>query len=160
MKSSNTRKHGAEVILHGQTLEEAARLLVEHGEKRGLTFIHPFERSARHRRAGDHRARNARAAPELEVLVVPIGGGGLISGMAVAAKALKPSIEIIGVETALYPSMYNRHQRHRPSGRGDTLAEGIAVRGSRRPSTARIMSSHVDDIVLVSEAHIERAWTS
>ena len=94
--------------------------------------------------------------PDLDVLLVPIGGGGLISGMAVAAKAIKPGIEVIGVQSLLYPSMYNAIKSKQLPMRGDTLAEGIAVKAPGRITTAHVRAL-VDDIVLVDEADIERA---
>jgi threonine dehydratase len=95
-------------------------------------------------------------APEIDTLIVPIGGGGLISGMAVAAKALKPDIRVVGVQAALYPSMYNAiNNEHLPM-RGDTLAEGIAVKAPGRITT-EIVRRLVDEVVLVSEQEIERA---
>src|SRR4029078_7571209 len=96
------------------------------------------------------------SVPDLDVLIVPIGGGGLISGMAVAAKTLKPGIEIIGVQAALYPSMYNLTKGQQLPMRGDTLAEGIAVKAPGR-ITSEIIRRLVDDIVLVTEDQIERA---
>jgi threonine dehydratase len=94
--------------------------------------------------------------PNLETLVVPIGGGGLISGMAIAARSLKPGLRIIGVEARLYPSMYNVIKgKHLPM-RGDTLAEGIAVKEPGRITTD-IVRHLVDDVLLVSEDEIERA---
>jgi threonine dehydratase len=96
------------------------------------------------------------AAPDLEMLVVPIGGGGLVSGMSVAAKALKPEIQVIGVEALLYPSMFNKLKGAQLPVGGDTLAEGIAV---KKPGelTEPLVRRGVDDIMLVSEADIERA---
>src|ERR1700732_78511 len=96
------------------------------------------------------------AVPDLDVLLVPIGGGGLISGMAVAAKTLKPAIEIIGVQASLYPSMYNLIKGLQLPMRGDTLAEGIAVKAPGR-ITSGIVRALVDDIVLVTEEQIEQA---
>lgn len=156
VKSENTKKHGAEVILHGKMLEAAAAFARKFGEERGLTFIHPFNDPLVIAGQGTVALEMLAAVPDLEVLVVPVGGGGLISGMAIAAKALKPDIEIIGVETALYPSMYNRLRGTDLPVRGDTLAEGIAVRDPG-DITERIMRRYVDDLVLVSEAHLERA---
>jgi threonine dehydratase len=94
--------------------------------------------------------------PDLDALIVPIGGGGLISGMAVAAKALKPGIEIVGVQAALYPSMYNVIKGQSLPMRGDTLAEGIAVKAPGA-ITSEIVRALVDDIVLVTEQHVEHA---
>jgi threonine dehydratase len=96
------------------------------------------------------------AAPEIDTLVVPIGGGGLISGMAIAAKALRPDIQVIGVQAALYPSMYNLIKGENLPMRGDTLAEGIAVKAPGS-LTAPIVRTQVDDILLVSEEQIENA---
>jgi threonine dehydratase len=96
------------------------------------------------------------AVPDLDVLLVPIGGGGLISGMAVAAKTLKPDIEVIGVQADLYPSMYNLFKGQQLPMRGDTLAEGIAVKAPGR-ITSEIVRALVDDIVLVTEQQIEQA---
>jgi threonine dehydratase len=95
-------------------------------------------------------------APEIDTLIVPIGGGGLISGMAVAAKSLKPELQIIGVQAQLYPSMYNAIKGGHLPMRGDTLAEGIAVKSPGRITT-EIIRHLVDDIVLVTEDQIERA---
>src|SRR6516225_298963 len=97
-----------------------------------------------------------KAAPDLDTLVVPIGGGGLISGMAIAAKALKPDLRIVGVEARLYPSMHNAVNHAELPMRGDTLAEGIAVKAPGRITTG-IVRDLVDDIVLVTEDEIERA---
>jgi len=96
------------------------------------------------------------AVPDLEVLIIPIGGGGLISGMAIAAKTLKPGIEIIGVQAALCPSMYNLIKAQQLPMRGDTLAEGISVKAPGR-ITSEIVRALVDDILLASEQRIEQA---
>jgi threonine dehydratase len=96
------------------------------------------------------------AVPELDTLVVPIGGGGLISGIAVAAKSLKSDLRIVGVQAGLYPSMYNAIKGEQLPMRGDTLAEGIAVKAPGRITTG-IVRRLVDDIMLVSEDQIERA---
>ena len=96
------------------------------------------------------------AVPDLDVIVVPIGGGGLISGIAIAAKAIKPDIRIVGVEAQLYPSMYNATRGTELPMRGDTLAEGIAVKSPGKFTTP-LVRQYVDDIVLVSEPQLERA---
>jgi len=98
------------------------------------------------------------AAPEIDTLVVPIGGGGLISGMAIAAKALRPDLRVIGVQAALYPSMYNAIKGESLPMRGDTLAEGIAVKAPGQ-ITGPIVRRLVDDILLVSESQIENAMS-
>jgi threonine dehydratase len=156
MKIENTRRHGATVIEGGVTLEEAAQLATDHGDKERLTFIHPYDDRLIIAGQGTIALEMLAAKPDLDVLIVPIGGGGLISGIAVAAKTLKPSIEIIGVQAALYPSMYNLVKAQQLPMRGDTLAEGIAVKAPGR-ITSEIVGALVDDIVLVSEQQIEQA---
>jgi threonine dehydratase len=156
VKIENTRRHGARVIEGGATLEEAATLAADHGRERRLTFIHPYDDPLIIAGQGTIALEMLAAVPDLEVLVLPIGGGGLISGMAVAAKTLKPGIEIIGVQAALYPSMYNLVKGEQLPMRGDTLAEGIAVKAPGE-ITSEIVRRLVDDIVLVSEQQIEQA---
>jgi threonine dehydratase len=156
VKIENTRRHGAEVIEGGATLEDAAALATDHGRKQRLTFIHPYDDPLIIAGQGTIALEMLASVPDLDVLIVPIGGGGLISGMAVAAKTLKPAIEIIGVQAALYPSMYNLVKGQQLPMRGDTLAEGIAVKAPGR-ITSEIVRALVDDIVLVSETEIEHA---
>ncbi|MFZ0810615.1 MAG: threonine ammonia-lyase, partial [Bradyrhizobium sp.] len=156
VKIENTRRHGATVIEGGATLEEAAGLAGEYGESRGLTYIHPYDDPLIIAGQGTIALEMLASTPDLDVLIVPIGGGGLISGMAVAAKALKPGIEVIGVQAALYPSMYNVIKSHTLPMRGDTLAEGIAVKAPGS-ITSEIVRALVDDIVLVTERDLEHA---
>jgi threonine dehydratase len=156
VKVENTRSHGAEVILEGQTLEEASAFAVTHGAERGMTFVHPFNDPAVIAGQGTVAIEMLAVAPELEVLIVPIGGGGLISGMAIAAKAINPKIKIIGVEAQLYPSMLNAVKKSSLPVGGDTLAEGIAVK-TPGTLTQEIIEALVDDILLVSESDLERA---
>jgi threonine dehydratase len=156
VKIENTRRHGATVIEGGATLEEAAGLAVDHGRKERLTFIHPYDDPLIIAGQGTIAIEMLAAVPDLDVLLVPIGGGGLVSGMAVAAKTLKPGIEIIGVQAALYPSMFNLIKGQHLPMRGDTLAEGIAVKAPGLITSA-IVRALVDDIVLVSEQQIEQA---
>ncbi len=156
VKIENTRRHGAEVIIAGQTLEEAGRCVQEHVAARGLTLIHPYDDPLIIAGQGTIAAEMLNAVPELEVLLVPIGGGGLISGIAIAAKAINPGIRIIGVQARLYPSMYNVIKGTDLPSRGDTLAEGIAVKAPGL-ITREIIRRLVDDIVLVSDDDIERA---
>jgi len=156
VKIENTRRHGANVIEGGATLEEATTLATDHGRKERLTFIHPYDDPMIIAGQGTIALEMLASVPDLDVLIVPIGGGGLISGMAVAAKTLKPGIEIIGVQAALYPSMYNLTKGQQLPMRGDTLAEGIAVKAPGR-ITSEIVRALVDDIVLVTEQQIERA---
>jgi threonine dehydratase len=156
VKVENTRRHGAETIVSGATLEEAGEFAREHGKMNKLTMIHPYDDARIIAGQGTIAPEMIEAAPGLDMLVVPIGGGGLISGMAIAAKALKPELRIVGVQAELYPSMYNAIRGAQLPMRGDTLAEGIAVKSPGRITT-EIIRSLVDDIVLVSEDQIERA---
>ena len=127
-----------------------------HGRQHGLTFIHPYDDPLVIAGQGTIALEMLQAVPVIDTLVVPVGGGGLISGMAVAAKGLKPDVRIIGVQAALYPSMYNAVKHQSLPMRGDTLAEGIAVKAPGRITT-EIVERLVDDIVLVTEDELERA---
>jgi threonine dehydratase len=156
VKAENTRRHGAEVIISGATLEEAGDFALKHGKAQGLTLIHPYDDPHIIAGQGTVAMEMLEAVPELDTLVVPIGGGGLISGMAIAARWLQPSIRIIGVQAKLYPSMYNAIHGVRLPMRGDTLAEGIAVKAPGKITT-EIIRHLVDEVVLVTEDQIERA---
>jgi len=156
VKVENTRRHGAEVVMTGETLEEAGTFARQHGEARGMTLIHPYDDPLVIAGQGTIALEMLQAVPSLETLVVPIGGGGLISGMAIAARSLKPDLRIVGVQARLYPSMYNVMKGECLPMRGDTLAEGIAVKEPGRITTD-IIRHLVDDIVLVTEDEIERA---
>jgi threonine dehydratase len=156
VKVVNTRRHGAEVILQGETVEEAAAFARGYARERRLTFIHPYDDPMVIAGQGTVALEMLGAAPEIDTLVVPIGGGGLISGVAIAAKALRPELQLIGVQAALYPSMYNTIKGESLPMHGDTLAEGIAVKTPGK-ITVPIVGELVDDILLVSEAEIEHA---
>ena len=156
VKVENTRRHGAEVIISGQTLEEAGEFARAHGKAQGMTLIHPYDDPLIIAGQGTIALEMLQAVPSLDALVVPIGGGGLIAGMAIAAKALKPNLRLVGVEAQLYPSMYNVIKGEHLPMRGDTLAEGIAVKAPGRITT-EICRDLVDDIVLVTEDQTERA---
>jgi threonine dehydratase len=156
VKAENTRSHGARVILHGETLAEAAERAQAIATEEGLVFVHPYDDPAVMAGQGTIALEMLTDAPALDQIVVPIGGGGLISGIAVAAKALRPSVEIIGVEAELYPSFHNAIQgENRPIG-GPTLAEGIAVKTVGRQPLP-IVRDLVSEIILVEESVIERA---
>ena len=156
VKVAATKAHGAQVLLEGETISEAqARAEIE-AQRRGLIWVHPYDDAKVIAGQGTIALEMLEERPDLDTLVIPIGGGGLISGIAVAAKALKPDIDIVGVESALYPSMWNAVRgEQRPLG-GATLAEGIAVKNVGT-LTLPIIRALVSDIVLVSEEHIERA---
>ena len=156
VKVENTRAHGARVVLQGETLAEAGDEAMALARREGLVVVHPYDDPEIMAGQGTVALEMLADEGDLDQLVVPIGGGGLISGIAVAAKALKPAIEIVGVEAALYPSLHNAlHGLDAPVG-GATLAEGIAVKTlGRRPLP--IVRDLVSEIVLVEESLIERA---
>lgn len=156
VKVENTRALGARVILEGATLEDSARITRKMARDEGYTFIHPFDDPAVISGQGTVALEMLAANPDLDDLVVPIGGGGLISGMGTVIKSLRPGARVIGVEAGLYPSMYNLIKHAALPIGGDTLAEGIAVKepGSL---TRSIITRVADDIMLVSEAEIERS---
>jgi len=159
VKAENTRIHGAEVILYGESLAESATRARELANERELTFVHPYDDPAIIAGQGTVALEILAAAPDIDMIVAPIGGGGLISGIAIAAKALKPDIQIIGVEAALYPSYTNAlGDTDLPVG-GQTLAEGIAVKtiGERNFPIVRDL---VSDIFIVDESEIEAAVNS
>lgn len=155
-KVERTEAYGATVILHGEGLSEAEAFAHELAGREGLTFIHPYDDPLVIAGQGTCGLEFMEAVPDLDVLVVPIGGGGLIAGVAVAAKALRPGIEIVGVEAELYPSMRQAIAGEPVACHGTTVAEGIAVK-SPGVLTRAIVEELVDDIVLVGEAQIERA---
>jgi len=156
IKIERTRSHGAEVLLHGEDFDAASAHADTLASQRGLTLVHPYDDLEIIAGQGTVALEMLEAYPRLEMLVVPIGGGGLISGMATAAKAVKPDIEIVGVQTQRYPSMYCA-VRDEPGAFGpSTIAEGIAV-GKPGKLTLPIVRRLVDDIVLVSEGALEKA---
>ena len=156
IKVTQTEGHGASVILHGERFDDAhAHAKQLEGEK-GYVFVHPFDDPAVISGAGTVALEMLEAVPDLDVIVVPIGGGGLISGIATAAKAIRPGIEIVGIEAELYPSMKNVVEGGHGAIGGDTLAEGIAVKVPGE-LTRRIIAEKVDCIDLVAEKDIEHA---
>lgn len=156
IKATNTERLGANVVLHGKTLEEAAAYARKLCKNDQLTFIHPYDDAKIIAGQGTVALEMLEAMPDLDCLFVPIGGGGLIAGCAIAAKALKPDIEIIGVEAALFPSMRQSLAGDAITASGATIADGIAVKQPGK-LTRKIIAEHVDDIVLVSENRIEHA---
>jgi threonine dehydratase len=156
VKVTQTAGHGATVVLHGDMFDDAYSRARELSLEKGYVFIPPFDDPQIIAGAGTVALEMLEDAPDLDTIVVPIGGGGLMSGVAIAARALKPDVELIGVEAELYPSMKCAIEGcHMPIG-GDTLAEGIAV---KHPGelTSRILGELADDVELVSERDLERA---
>jgi threonine dehydratase len=156
VKVERTRGFGAEVVLHGDTLEEARAHARTLAAEQGLTFVHPYDDDAIIAGQGTVGLEMLRAQPELDVLAIAVGGGGLIGGVAAAAKAIKPDIEIIGVQTRRFPAMVNAVTgSHWPQG-ANTIAEGIAV-GAPGERTLELAQRYVDDWLLVDEEDIEQA---
>jgi threonine dehydratase len=155
-KIRGTETLGAEVVVAGETLADAA----EHAEKlqkeRGLTFVHPYDDPRIIAGQGTIALEILDREPGIDQIVVPIGGGGLISGIAIAGKAVAPGIEIIGAETKLYPSMHQALRGEKPTSGGQTIADGIAVKNPGKLTRA-IIERLVDDIILVDETEIEHA---
>ena len=156
VKIAATEAHGAAVLLEGETIAEAYARADWLSAERGFVWVHPYDDPHVIAGQGTVALEMLEDAPELDVLIVPIGGGGLISGMAVAAKAVKPDIEIVGVECAAFPSMCNALRGTSRALGGPTLAEGIAVKDAGE-LTLPIVRALVADIMLVDEAHLERA---
>jgi len=156
VKIAATRDYGAKVVLAGNTLAEAKAEADRLAAEKNLVWVHPYDDAHVIHGQGTIAVEMLTQQPDLDVLAVPIGGGGLISGMATAAKALKPSIEVIGVETSLYPGMWGAFYGKKVRCEGATIAEGIAVRDVG-VLTTKIVKETVDDILIVSETSIERA---
>ena len=155
-KVKHTRDFGARVLLEGETLAEAAAFAQGLAQHEELVFVHPYDDDRVIAGQGTAALEMLADVPDLDTLVIPVGGGGLIAGCAIAAKALKPQIRIFGVESALYPAMHQiRHGLLVQCG-GVTIAEGIAVRdiGAR---ALKIAGELVDDVLVVPEIEIERA---
>jgi len=156
VKVTQTAGHGATVVLHGDMFDDAYAKARELALEKGFVFVHPFDDAQIIAGAGTLGIEMLEDAPELDTIVVPVGGGGLMSGVSIASRAIKPDIELIGVEAELYPSMKCAIEGcNLPLG-GDTLAEGIAV---KQPGllTSQILSKAVNDVMLVSERDLERA---
>ncbi len=157
VKVQSTEAHGAAVVLHGETLAQAQARAAAIAAADNLVWVHPYDDPHVIAGQGTIALEMLDDVPDLDVLIVPIGGGGLIAGCAIAARAKKPAIEIVGVESLLYPSMWNALHggREKPCG-GATLAEGIAVNNIGK-LTLPLVRRLVGDIILVDEALIERA---
>ena len=156
VKVMQTESVGGNVVLHGETFDEAYAHARELEKERGLTFIHPFDDPLVAAGQGTVALEMLADKDDFDCLVVPIGGGGLMSGMATVAKAVKPEIEMVGVQAELYPSMYSAVTGDdRPCG-GDTLAEGIAVKAPGQ-FTRQIIAELVDEVLLVKEPKLEHS---
>ncbi|HVL35953.1 MAG TPA: threonine ammonia-lyase [Burkholderiales bacterium] len=155
-KVRNTQVHGATVLLEGETLAEAAEHAHARAAREHLVFVHPYDDPLVIAGQGTLALEMLHAVPALEMLVVPVGGGGLISGMAIAAKALNPAIRVVGVESAHYASMHQRLAGLPLECGGDTIAEGIAVKHVGE-TTLAIVRQQVDEVLVVAEETIERA---
>ena len=156
VKIERTRGFGAEVVLHGDTLDASRAHARELAASEGLVFVHPYDDEAIVAGQGTVALEMLRAQPDLDTLVIAVGGGGLIAGMATAARAIKPGIRIIGVQAERFPAMVNAIKgTHLPQG-SSTIAEGIAV-GTPGDITTAIVRDKVDDLVLVDEGDIEQA---
>jgi threonine dehydratase len=156
VKVERTRGFGAEVVLHGDGFDAARDHALALAQQQGLTFVHPFDDAAVMAGQGTIGLEMLRAVPELETLVIAVGGGGLISGIATAARALKPGIRIVGVQTARFPAMVNAVQGTAHPQGSSTIAEGIAV-GQPGRLTTEVIRRMVDELVLVEEGDIEQA---
>ena len=156
VKVAATRAHGAEVVLDGETIAEAQARCERLMSERGLTLVHPYDDARIIAGQGTVALEMLEEVADLDALLIPVGGGGLIAGNAVAARAVNGQIEIVGAEAALYPSFWNAlHNEQRPLG-GATLAEGIAVKNVGK-LTLPMVRELVAEIILVDEPHLERA---
>jgi threonine dehydratase len=158
-KVRRTEAFGARVIFRGDTLNAAEPFAYGMAKEHGLTFVHPYDDEEIIAGQGSVALEMLEDVPDLDAIIVPIGGGGIISGIATAAKAIRPDIEIFGVETEVYPSMYNVLNGLDEVLGGDTIADGIAVK-SPGTITREIVRRLVDEIFVVSEASIEVAVQS
>jgi threonine dehydratase len=156
VKVKSTEAFGAKVVLEGDTLSECQDRVAAIVAERQLVLVHPYDDPAIIAGQGTIALEMLDEVPDLDMLVIPIGGGGLIAGNAIAARGVRETIEIVGVEAALYPSMRNAVTGANDPIGGPTLAEGIAVKNVGR-LTLPVVRALVSDIILVDEAHIERA---
>jgi threonine dehydratase len=156
VKVMQTESVGGKVVLHGENFDEAYKYARALEVEQGLTFVHPFDDPNVAAGQGTVALEMLEAIPSLDMLVVPIGGGGLLSGMGTAARELKPDIGLVGVQAELFPSMYALLNGKQMSCEGDTLAEGIAVQVPGA-FTSEVIKGLVDEIVLVTEAQLETA---
>ena len=156
VKIERTRGFGAEVVLHGDTLEESRTHALSLAHNQGLVFVHPYDDEAIVAGQGTVGLEMMRAVPGLETLVIAVGGGGLIAGIATAAKAMNPNIDIVGVQTSRFPAMVNAVKGTQHPQGSSTIADGIAV-GTPGQIPIAIIKALVSDMLLVDEGDIEQA---
>ncbi len=156
IKVEHTRGHGARVVLHGDTLAEAATEAHRLADAGKLVFVHPYDDPRIIAGQGTIALEMLQDAPEIDTLVAPVGGGGMIAGCAVAARGLRPDIKVIGVETTSYQAMHQLLAGEPVTAGGDTIAEGIAVRDIGKTPLA-IAKALLDQVLTVDEVAIERA---
>ena len=156
VKVDNTRRLGAEVVLFGDTLEQAREHAYAIAKDQGLTLVHPYDDEAIVAGQGTVGLEMLEAVPDLDTLVIAVGGGGLISGIATAAKAINPKIKIVGVQAERFPAMFNAIKGTQHAQGASTIAEGIAV-GTPGVITQEIIRRLVDEMLLVDEGDIEQA---
>lgn len=156
VKVEQTRHWGAEIVLEGDTFDDAFAHALKLCDVRNLVFVHPFNDAVVIAGQGTAALEMLEDAPDLDMLVIPIGGGGLIAGMSLAAKHIKPSIRIVGVEAAMYPSFTAKLRGTNATAGGQTIAEGIAVKAVGEIPFA-VCKDLIEEVVLVDEADFERA---
>ena len=156
VKVEHTRKHGAEVILEGDDFDQAKAHMTRIAAERGLTLVHPYDDEKIIAGQGTVGLEMLAAHPDLDTLVIAVGGGGLIAGISIAAKAAKASIDVLGVEVMRFPAMLHAMQGTTPTFGLSTIAEGIAVKEPGR-LTREIVARNVSEILLVDEGDIEQA---
>ena len=155
-KVKRTKDFGAEVILHGTGFDESVQFTLDMAAEKGMTFVHPFDDPVVAAGQGTVALEMLEQEPDLDVIVVPIGGGGLIAGMAIAAKSVKPDVQVIGAQAANFDAVKAHFDDIGTSFGGSTLAEGIAVREPAAANLA-VIASHVDRVETATEAEIEAA---
>ncbi len=156
VKIERTRSFGAEVVLKGQTLDEARSHALTLAQEQGLRFVHPYDDADVMAGQGTVALEMLHDVPDLDCLLVSVGGGGLIAGIATAAKTLQPGIEVVGVQTSRFPAMFNAIKGTHHAQGNSSIAEGIAV-GRPGTLTQAVIAQRVDDLLLVDEGDIEQA---
>ncbi len=157
-KIDATKAYGAKVVLHGRVFDDSLELAKQISRKEDATFVHPFDDPAVIAGQGTVGLEMVEAQTDLDLVMVPIGGGGLISGVATAVKALKPKARVVGVQSEAFPSMYMAFKTGKlvPFRAEDTIADGIAVKQPGK-LTYKLVKKHVDDVVLVNDGQIAEA---